>query len=442
MRFLSSALFGLSVIGYVWAANNCQLLVPANPLTASGLATPYQLMSTAATQCNQATTMTAAFVQGAVINLDTGVISVYNPLVIDAGTTAATAPLTPVLPTNNVVGLWFGFNGDNLQLVAPTAAPTTLTTANCVNGFGGTLFGEFSYCNAPAFFDAANNAILNGTLVVPDVGTALDGKPCPTVRDFAVVDQDQSDNVLSDYLMTAAGTFAQNTPTNQAKLGTQTLVTNASDNRLIALLIDTAIGCTPWKVQDLAEQVTVSMVNALPLNEIQAHYKQAFPQALVPGNDPMVTLNGAASVDKINAYRAGVMQPMVADPARDANGQDYCQKYAAAAFSRIQGNMARLQAAGSPDPANTANLYQFLVTTRFTAALQNLNCANLGVANPFVAAAAGTNGGLLGGMNATLVLVLAITGGALLLIGVGAGLFIFIQRRKAATTAANNFLAL
>jgi hypothetical protein len=34
-------------------------------------------------------------------------------------------------------------------------------------------------------------------------GKARDGLPCPTVRDFAVVDQDQSDNVNTHYLATA-----------------------------------------------------------------------------------------------------------------------------------------------------------------------------------------------------------------------------------------------
>jgi hypothetical protein len=448
MRILFSILASLGLV----AAQNCQLVVPANPLTAAGLATPYQLSNmagtTGMTPCDEANPTVAAVVQGAVLNLDTGAVQVYNPLVINAGTAPAIAPIVPTLPTNNVVALWFGFNGAILQLVGNTT--TTLAQANCVNGFGGTFFGEFSYCNAVNFFAAAENAVLNNSLVIPPLGTALDGQPCPTVRDFAVIDQDQSDNVLSDYLMTpnpqntAQMLFAQNTPTNQKALPAATLQTNASDNRLIALLIDGAIGCTPWKVQDLAETNQVSMVNALPLNEIQAHFMQA-NQALVPENDPMTQLLGAASLDKINLYRAGVYQPAIKDPHMDANGVTYCQKFSAAAFARLNGNMARLQAAASPDPANTANLFDFLVKTRLTTSFGGnggLNCVGLGVANPFVAQAAGANGGLLGGMNATLITVLAITGGALVLIGAGAAVFIFVQRRNAATTAANNFMAL
>jgi len=55
---------------------NCILLVPPNPLSAQGLATPYRLLP----PCHEADQATAAFVQGAVVDTDTGIISVYNPL--------------------------------------------------------------------------------------------------------------------------------------------------------------------------------------------------------------------------------------------------------------------------------------------------------------------------------------------------------------------------
>ena len=79
---------------------NCTLIVPADPLTAEGLAAPYQLTATdpASGPCNEANTSQTAFVQGAVLDPATGKISVYNPLVIDAGTQPAVAPVVPVLP--------------------------------------------------------------------------------------------------------------------------------------------------------------------------------------------------------------------------------------------------------------------------------------------------------------------------------------------------------
>ena len=62
--------------------------------------------------------------------------------------------------------------------------PTALTDGDCHQGMG-----QFAYCNASAFYAAANVEILLGFLHVPNIGTGTDGLPCPTVRHFAVVDQ-------------------------------------------------------------------------------------------------------------------------------------------------------------------------------------------------------------------------------------------------------------
>src|SRR5438477_3585176 len=62
---------------------DCTLVVPASPLSAAGLATPYQLVATnpANGLCHETNTDQSAFVQAAVINLITGQISIYHPLV-------------------------------------------------------------------------------------------------------------------------------------------------------------------------------------------------------------------------------------------------------------------------------------------------------------------------------------------------------------------------
>src|SRR5205814_10377828 len=58
---------------------DCTLIVPAHPLTAQGLATPYQLIATDPHNgpCNESNKLQAAFVQGAIIDPVTGVISIY-----------------------------------------------------------------------------------------------------------------------------------------------------------------------------------------------------------------------------------------------------------------------------------------------------------------------------------------------------------------------------
>jgi hypothetical protein len=171
----------------------------------------------------------AAFVQGAIINLDTGEISIYNPLVITQGTTPAIAPTIPTFPQRHVAALWFGFNGANLVLQDNAGS---LGQGNCVNGVQGSIFGQFAYCNAPAFFLAADAAILLGALHVPPLGMGQDGLTCPTVRDFSVVDQDQSDNVVTVYLVTPTGQTAQKTTANVAALS-GAIELNGSDNLLL-----------------------------------------------------------------------------------------------------------------------------------------------------------------------------------------------------------------
>src|SRR5258706_12073778 len=155
---------------------DCTLIVPANPLTAQGLETPYQLMATNPNNgpCNEANPNQSAFVQAAVIDRATGNISVYEPLVIDQGTNPAAAPTMPKLNATSVVGIWFGFNGNNLTLQGTN---NSLQQGNCVNGISGSIFGQFSYCNAPAFFRAANHAIAAGKLAPPPLGTAKDAFP-------------------------------------------------------------------------------------------------------------------------------------------------------------------------------------------------------------------------------------------------------------------------
>ena len=105
---------------------NCTLIVPVNPLSPLGLATPYQLTATdpADGPCHEGNESQAAFVQGAVIDPANGQISIYDPLVIDAGATAAVAPVLPTIPANAVVALWFGFNGNDLTLKGDDQVPS------------------------------------------------------------------------------------------------------------------------------------------------------------------------------------------------------------------------------------------------------------------------------------------------------------------------------
>lgn len=351
---------------------DCTLIVPPNPLSATGLATPYQLTATNAGlgPCHEYNTAQSAFVQAAVIDPATGAVSVYNPLVIDKGTTPAAAPVIPNLPKNAIVALWFGFNGNNLTLSA--ANPTDLTNAKCINGSGGTVFGQFAHCNAPAFFKAANAAVANGQLTIPPLATAKDGQPCPTVRSFFVVDQDQSDNLPVKYLVTRAGKLAQYTQKNIAALAGAMVLSNPSDNGLVDGFMDPALGCSPVTAPDLADPGQKQP--ALPLNELQSRVGQPTPVALVPGGDPMTLLNGNVNLNKTNLYRQGADQP-TAISLDNISTARYCRQLLRIAPARLFNGTTQALLANftSPDAGAASNLFTFLAQ-RFVASYQNLNC--------------------------------------------------------------------
>lgn len=362
---------------------DCTLIVPHDPLTAKGLATPWQLKATdpANGPCHEYNTAQSAFVQAAVIDPATGAISIYNPLVIDAGATPAVAPVVPTLPANAIVAIWTGFNANNLTLQPTPSGSDNLEDNNCVNGTPGSVFGQFSYCNAVAFFKAANAAIANGQLKIPALATAKDGGQCPSTRNFFVVDQDQSDNVTTSYLVTPKGKIAQNTQANIAALKGAMLLSNPSDNGLVAKFMDAALGCTPAMAPDLADPG--KMVPALPLNELQSRLYEQAPVALIPGGDPMTLVNTNENLTKTNLYRAGTDQPR-ADSYHDISTSRYCREMLRIAPGRLFNSTTRglLSNFTSPDAGAANSLFTFLAQ-RFVASYTNLNCQTLiGQADP------------------------------------------------------------
>ncbi|HKS98808.1 MAG TPA: hypothetical protein VJT31_04690, partial [Rugosimonospora sp.] len=363
------------------AANNassaetvdCTLLVPPNPLTAAGLATPYRLLA----PCHQANADTAAFVQATVIDPASGQVSVYDPLVIDENSEPAVRPVTPRLPTGAVIGIWFGFNGDNLNL---RASSDSLRAGSCVNGLDSSIFGQFAYCNAPAFFNTAAAAVAAGRLHIPALGTARDGRPCPTVRDFSLVDMDQSDNVTSSYLALPNGRIAQNTTANEAALSAQgaRIEINGSDNALLDAFVAPALGCVPFTAPDLAEPGRTA--TALALNELQAGAYQGAPVALVPPSDPMAQVDGQDSLVKTNLYRAGVGQPFV--DAKTETPLAYCQNLVTDGVPRVSADRRYTRRMVSPDSGAANTLFTFLAQ-RLAGSFDTLGCGPLlKLANP------------------------------------------------------------
>ncbi|MGE5134378.1 MAG: hypothetical protein ACM32E_15930 [Gemmatimonadota bacterium] len=363
----------------------CDIIVPANPLTAQGLATPFQLtgpngMTPQASGCTMANAANlGAFVQATILDPATGKLSVYEPLVITQGTQPAAAPVVPTLPANAVVTLDFGFNGTTLTQVGAT--PTALAQGNCVNGLNGSVFGQVSFCNGTNFFQAAFRAMRQGLLTVPALGTSpKTGQACPSTRSFNLIDQDQSDNVTSVYLLTATGTTAQMTAANTAALPAASKIANGSDNILLDGFVDPTLGCTPFTAPDLTMGGTPGSSQAL--DELSAAANQAAPAALVPENDPMVLVNNAFSAQKTNLYRSNVGQPPISRGNNRADSPaNYCANMLNLQAAFLNANQAALATGASPVPAVGNNLFTFLAN-RLNMSFTNLNCQNFGLKNP------------------------------------------------------------
>ncbi|KIJ65781.1 hypothetical protein HYDPIDRAFT_186942 [Hydnomerulius pinastri MD-312] len=480
--------FCLSLTFLSWASvayAQCMLKIPPNPLTAQGLAIPYEL-----TGCNQLDFANeGVFVEAAILDPATGSIQIYNPLVINAGmvpigqgqngtSTSSTAPsstivspssvlsqssasaisssssstgtkghgssaassaspstssvgkvtssagvlspsssvlggattvsapsttvaastssskkpattlgarqaatsagffvppIVPTLPNGAIVGLWFGSNANSVTL--------TGATGGCVNGVGDSVFGQFAYCNGQAWFNAAKTAVQQGLIKVPAPGTGSGGQACPVTRDFRIVDQDQSDNVVTTYLMIGNNTLAQNTPTNAKANPDAEVLSNASDNALVNEFIQPSLGCTAY--QNPCTTCPSGQSPALATNELQSNFfPPAGGPALVPLNDPMVLINGQQSLQKVNLYRDGTGQPQADN--NNASGLTYCQQFTQSGLF-INLNQQAFTNTGSPAADQATNLFTFLAM-RFSASFgpaPGLGCTQLlNIANP------------------------------------------------------------
>jgi hypothetical protein len=192
-----------------------------------------------------------------------------------------------------------------------------------------------------------------------------------------VVDQDQSDNVQTQYLATVHGQIAQFSAANQAKLHTRVPLSNPSDNALLTRFINPALGCQSWQAPNLADHNRP--VPALALDEVQAAAEQKAPLALVPLTDPMtmVTLDGKnqPSLAKTNLYRLGVDQ-IPAVSVDQANGTTYCRHLLQTGLPRLQRDRPLTIRAPSPNAAVANTLFTFLAQ-RFQASYTLLRCAQL-----------------------------------------------------------------
>ena len=349
---------------------NCTLIVPARPLRARGLATPWRLGD----GCSEANPNEAAFVEATIL-APNGRLTVYNPLVITQGTTPAVRPARPRIPRGSHVIIEVGFNGNNVVLEGSGAA-----RGRCIDAFGNSIISQTPACNAPAFYAAANSQIARGTLKIPALGMANDGQMCETTRSFSLIDQDQSDNVASQYLLNANGQTAQNTAANKATMGGSTVISNGSDEGLLARFVDPALGCTPFQAPDTTNPNGVSASQAL--NELSARQNQHVTPALLPVNNPQLLVAGQFSIGKTNTFRMMTDQPLLpASTNKNQNAATYCQDMVNTAPAKLQLDQKMEAGFATPVPDIGDTLATFL-GARLSASFTNLGCQNFGLTNP------------------------------------------------------------
>ena len=349
---------------------NCTLVVPASPLSARGLATPWQLGD----GCSEANPSEEAFVEATIL-APNGRLSVYDPLVVTQGTTPAVWPRVATIPRGAQVIVNVGFNGNNLVLEGAGAAQ-----GRCVDAFGSSIIAQTSACNAAAFYADANAQIARGRLRVPRLGTDTDGKACESTESFSLIDQDQSDNVISEYLLDGNGQTAQDSAANKNAMDGATVITNGSDDGLLAHFVDPTMGCAPFTASDATSPNGTDSSQAL--NSLSARQDQRTNRALLPVNDPQLLVAGQFSIGKTNAYRALTDQPLLSRfTNKNQNAATYCQDMANIQPAKLQLDAAKEAGFTSPVPATGDNLATFM-GARLAASFTNMSCQDFGLTDP------------------------------------------------------------
>ncbi len=351
---------------------NCTVSVPARPLSAKGLATPW-VLGDGCTWENGDTE--GVFIDATILSPD-GQLTVYNPLVITQGTTPEVAPAPPAIARGSQVILSVGYNGNALAVVGPG-----VRQGNCIDALGNSLIDQTPQCNAASFYRMANFEIARGILKIPAIGTGKDGQACQTTRDFALIDQDQSDNAVAHYLFNPdTGQTTQATAANRASLPGDTLETNGSDNGLLDSFVDPALGCTPFTAPNPTNPAGASASQAL--NELSARQHQKGTVALLPVNDPQLLVGGQFSLAKTNLYRVETdMVPLPSGTNLTRNAARYCQDMVNIATPRLKLDAPMETGTASPVPDLGENLATFLAA-RLSGSFDNLNCKNYGLTDP------------------------------------------------------------
>jgi hypothetical protein len=376
----------------------CRIIVPANPLSARGLATPYLLTGPQGTTparsgCEMSNgAKLGAFVQATILDPATGALSVYEPLVITQGTrpdTPGRKLSPPVIPADAVVTLDIGFNGTDLVQVGAT--PTTLADAHCVSGQAGSAFGQASFCNGASFFGAVRQAERKGLLKVPSPGTSTAivpsggelgaGRSCPVISSFEIAGLDPGESVTTSYLLNPlTGQTAQDNPTYLGYIPGATLLHDNSADAVLDQYVDPILGCAPFEAPDLSNANVPGFSEAL--DEIAAGAYQPKAAALVPENDKAVMDGAEPDPAKTDLYREELGQaPISGQSDKASDPAMYCQNLVNIQTPFLAANQKLLVTGQSPVTATAGSLLTFLAND-LSASFTSLGCQRFHLTDP------------------------------------------------------------
>ena len=356
---------------------DCDIIVPAHPLTAKGLATPYQLTghadsSPGASGCQMINSVKlGAFVQATILDTRTGALSVYDPLVVTKGTRPAVAPggAEAAQPRRH-------HHRHRLQRRDPPpgrrdagrAPPGPLhrrrtglaLRAGVVLQRPRLLQGGLR----PRALRAAGHPVRRDFQEDGrDRGRAGNGPGLPDRAQLLMVDQDPSDNVTTAYLLNpATGRTAQATAADKGAHAARQDAGQRQRQRPHRQLprpgarlhpVGSARPGEPRRDDHVPGARRVARRRYEPKNA-----------ALIPENDGMVTdIGGNIDLAKANLYRSEIGQPLVNKRTQASSSpQMFCQNLINIQTPFLAANERVLAAAPSPVPTAGDTLYTFLAS--------------------------------------------------------------------------------
>ena len=238
--------------------------------------------------------------------------------------------------------------------------------------------------------------------IVASGGALGTGQACPATHNFDMIDQDQSDNVTTLYLLNpATGQTAQDTTANAANIPGSTLLANGSDNILVDAFMDPTLGCTPFQAPDLANNNQPTSSQALDELLAEKPGTSLASRRWSRRTTRWCWSTTRSMLRRTNLYRAELGQPPISAQNNVSSAPAvYCQNMVNIQTPFLAANQTLLATGQSPVTAVGNNLLTFLAN-RLNMSFTNLGCQNFGLTNPVTVTLDGNGAAIAATFNTT-----------------------------------------